>query len=83
MAISSEARSIALATSLGKDVLVLEHMKATEQLGRLFSFQLELASETGEIAFSDVLGQNMTVRMELANPNHDLPAGPNCRVRFL
>ncbi|HRD48340.1 MAG: type VI secretion system tip protein VgrG [Candidatus Competibacter sp.] len=63
--ITQKHRIFAVGTSLGEDVLVFGRMTATEQLGRLFEFDLELLSERTDIALSEVLGKNMTVRMEL------------------
>jgi type VI secretion system secreted protein VgrG len=44
-------------------------MTATEELGRLFEFDLELLSEDREIDPDRLLGQNMTVRLDL--PSED------------
>lgn len=40
-------------------------MTASEQLGRLFQLQLDLFSKEPDIAFEDILGQNITVRLSL------------------
>jgi type VI secretion system secreted protein VgrG len=58
-------RKSAVITPLGDDVLLLKSFAATEELGRLFSFELELASEKLEIKFEDIVGQNATVRLAL------------------
>ena len=58
-------REIEVFTSLGKDVLLFHLMSGTERLGRLFEFELELLSDDSEIKFEDVLGQAMTVRLDL------------------
>ncbi|MFO1372488.1 MAG: type VI secretion system tip protein TssI/VgrG [Candidatus Competibacteraceae bacterium] len=65
MAITQEHRLFAVGTPLGGDVLVFGRMTATEQLGQLFEFELELLSERTDIQLAEVLGKNMTVRMEL------------------
>ncbi|NJM12159.1 MAG: type VI secretion system tip protein VgrG [Synechococcaceae cyanobacterium SM1_2_3] len=65
MAITQAHRIFAVNTSLGEDVLVFGRMTATEHLGRLFEFELEMLSERTDIALADVLGKNVTVRMEL------------------
>jgi type VI secretion system secreted protein VgrG len=39
-------------------------MSGHEQLGRPFEFQLDLASENPQIKFTDIVGQNVTVRLE-------------------
>ncbi len=63
--ITQKHRFFAVNTPLGEDVLVFGRMTATEQLGCLFEFDLELLSERTDIELSEVLGKNMTVRMEL------------------
>ncbi|MBK8750336.1 MAG: type VI secretion system tip protein VgrG [Candidatus Competibacteraceae bacterium] len=63
--ITQKHRFFAVNTSLGEDVLVFGRMTATEQLGQLFEFEIDLLSERTDIDLSEVLGKNMTVRMEL------------------
>ena len=58
-------REIAVATPLGEDVLLLTSMSGTEQLGRLFEYELELASEKEQLKSSDIVGQNVTIRLNL------------------
>lgn len=65
MAITQKQRMIAVASPLGEDVLVFGRMTATEQLARLFEFDVELFSERHDIRPADMLGKNMTVRLEL------------------
>jgi type VI secretion system secreted protein VgrG len=59
------SRRAAVITPLGDDVLLLKKMSATEELGRLFHFDLELLSEQREIKFEGIVGQNATVRLTL------------------
>jgi type VI secretion system secreted protein VgrG len=63
--ITQKHRFFAVNTALGEDVLVFGRMTATEQLGCLFEFEVELLSERTDIELSEILGKNMTVRMEL------------------
>ncbi len=65
MATTQKHRMIAANSVLGEDVLLVGRMTATEQLGQLFEFELELFSERTDIVLTDVLGTNMTVRLEL------------------
>ncbi len=69
MAITQENREIEIATPLGKDVLLLTRMSGTEQLGRPFRFDLELASEDDQIKAEDIVGQNVTIRLNLSEDN--------------
>ena len=50
--------------SLGEDVLLLRDMSMTEELGRLFTIDLDLLSEQGDINFEDLLGQNVTIELK-------------------
>lgn len=61
---NQSTRSIAVGSPLGDDVLLLKSFTVTENLGRPFRIDLELLSENGDIVPLDILGQNMTVRVE-------------------
>lgn len=65
MAITQKNREAAIGTPLGEDVLLLVSMSGTEQLSRPFEFQLELASEEHHIKSSDIIAQNVTIRLDL------------------
>jgi type VI secretion system secreted protein VgrG len=69
MAITQENRELEIATPLGKDVLLLTSMSGTEQLSRPFRFELELASEEHQIISTDIVGQNVTIRLNLSGDN--------------
>ncbi len=58
-------RHIAIETPLGEDVLLLQSFSAHEEISRLSEFNLDLLSEDYEINFDDIIGQNVTIRMEL------------------
>ncbi len=66
MAKTQKNSEVAIGTSLGEDVLLLVSMSGTEQLSRPFEFQLELASEGHQIKSSDIIGQNVTIRLNLS-----------------
>ena len=61
----AETRLAGVSSSLGKDVLLLYRLQASEELGRLFVFELELLSTDAEIKLDDVLGKPMSVALEL------------------
>lgn len=65
--VTQKHRMISVNTPLGEDVLVFGRMTATEQLGRLFECDVELFSEKTDIQITDVLGKNMTIRLEMPN----------------
>ncbi len=64
MPLSQKDRGMSVATALGDDVLVLKRMRGTEQLGRLFEFELDLLSEDSEVNIDKVLGKDMTVTLK-------------------
>ena len=49
MPLTQTTREIAVTSPLGEEVLVFRRMTATEQLGRLSEFNLELLSENAQI----------------------------------
>jgi type VI secretion system secreted protein VgrG len=63
---TQQYREVEITTPLGKDVLLLTSVSGAEQLGRLFEYQLELASKNHEIKAEDIIGQNVTIRLALA-----------------
>lgn len=65
-------RELEITTPLGKDALLLRGFNFNEQLGQLFSLEAELLCTQEDIAFEDLLGQNVTVRMDM----------PGAAVRF-
>lgn len=69
MATYSQAdRPIAIATPLGKDVLLLNGFRGQESISQLFHFDLEMLAESaGEIKFEKILGQTVTIEMRLVD----------------
>ncbi len=65
--VTQKHRMISVNTPLGEDVLVFGRMTVTEQLGRLFECDVELFSEKTDIQITDVLGKNITIRLEMPN----------------
>lgn len=60
-------RRIAITTPLGEDVLLLRGFNSKESISQLFHFDLDLLSENDSIAFNDIVGKNVTLR--LFDPN--------------
>ena len=54
-----------LSTPLGIDVLMLTSMSGHEEMSQLFSYQLEMISDTPDIEATALLGQNMTLAIDL------------------
>ena len=65
--IAQQNRLIKVKTPLGDDVLALSAMSGIEELGRLFKYDLNLLSEDNDIKIDDILGQNVTVSLKLAD----------------
>jgi type VI secretion system secreted protein VgrG len=60
-----DTRHIEIETPLGEDVLLLQRFSGREAMSQLFEFDLDLLSENHEIDFDDIIGQNVTIRMDL------------------
>ena len=67
MPYTQENRLIALDTPLGEDILLLQGFIGQEGMSRLFHFQLELLSEKPTIPFNQIVGQQVTIRIFLAD----------------
>jgi type VI secretion system secreted protein VgrG len=63
---SQEDRLIAIDTPLGKDILLLTGFNGVESVSALFEFQLNCVSENHSISFPDIIGQNVTITLLLA-----------------
>src|SRR5260370_6031152 len=59
--ISQKNRLIAFETPLGPDALGLVAFTGQEELGRLFQFEVELASENPRVNFDDLIGQKASI----------------------
>ncbi len=65
---TQDERAFAVSTPLGKDKLLLAGFKGYESISSLFNFQLDLLAESEtEIQFDRILGQTVTVRMQIAD----------------
>jgi type VI secretion system secreted protein VgrG len=63
---TQQHRLLALDTPLGKDVLLLQDLTGHEGLSRLFSYELNLlAFEHSSISFQDIVGQKVTISIQL------------------
>lgn len=63
MARTQDTRWASIETPLGKDVLLFRRMAGVEELGRIFQYELELCSEDPNITFDNIIGENVTIRM--------------------
>ncbi|MFN7986889.1 MAG: type VI secretion system tip protein TssI/VgrG [Thermoanaerobaculia bacterium] len=75
-------RPMAITTPLGPDVLLLTALKGHEGISELFRFELEvMAEQTTTIAFDQILGQGVTVELELPEGGKRYINGIVCRFR--
>ncbi len=59
-------RLLSITTPLGKDVLLLQSLSGYEGISRLFNFELDLlAYQNDAIAFKSIVGQNVTITIQL------------------
>ncbi len=65
-------RAMEITTPLGEDVLLFYRMRAHDELSRLSEYRLELLSARGDIDLDKILGQNVTVKLQLPTdePRH-------------
>jgi type VI secretion system secreted protein VgrG len=60
-------RFVKASSPLGKDKLLFRSLTGFEELGRPFQYSVRLLSEDNAIKFADILGQDMTVELGLAD----------------
>lgn len=60
-----EHRELAITTPLGEDKLVLLGFSGEERLSALFEYEADLLSDDPAIPLTDLLGQPVTIRLEL------------------
>lgn len=65
MAVTQKNREIEISSPLGDDVLLLRNLLINEELGRLFTMDLDILS-TENFEFDDLLGYNISIRLNLA-----------------
>jgi len=58
-------RFLEISTPLGPDALLLAGFKGREELGRLFAFELDLLSNDASLAFDEIVGKPVTLRVDL------------------
>ena len=55
-----------LTTPFAEDELLVKKMTGTEAISQLFRFELDLSSEKNDLPFEEVLGQKVTIEIDLA-----------------
>jgi len=75
MKTSQKNREIEFISPLGQDVLLLHSFKGVEKLGRLYRFDVELRSTQEDIDFEALLGQNVSIRLDISPSLIDAVSG--------
>jgi type VI secretion system secreted protein VgrG len=60
-------RAMGVNSPLGDDVLLLVSMTGTEKLGRLPTYQVEVASTDFSIPFTEIIGKRVTIWIEMSD----------------
>ena len=81
MAITQKNRLVQVDSPLGGDVLLLQSLDGSEELGRLFHYQLELTSENSAVKFDQLLGKPMGLTLELHDGGKRYFHGIACNCR--
>lgn len=68
--LTQENKLLSIYTPLGKDVLLLAKLRGQEGLSEIFNFYIDLFSEKDKIAFEDIIGQNVTITISLADGSY-------------
>ncbi|NOQ76614.1 MAG: type VI secretion system tip protein VgrG [Methylococcaceae bacterium] len=64
---SNSNRSVSITTPLGDEELIFQSFTGTEEMGRLFEFEVELIREQnkGTVTVKDLLGKDMTLALDM------------------
>ena len=54
-----------ITTPLGEDALLFNRLSAREELSRLYEYQIDLLSKRSDVNPDDIMGKNVTVKLEL------------------
>ncbi len=76
-------RHAEIETKLGKDKLLLKSISGREELGRLFNYHAVLLDATGDVDGNDLVGTNVSVRLQVENGDTRYLNGYVCSVAFL
>ena len=67
MALTQETRLLSITTPLGEDKLLLTGIRGTEQLSRLFRYELDMIGDDLSVTAADIVGKNVTFSIELTD----------------
>ncbi|WP_035607994.1 type VI secretion system tip protein TssI/VgrG [Haloferula sp. BvORR071] len=61
---TQQDRRLKLTTPLGEDVLMITRFNGEEELSKTYRYELDLVSTDPKVKFDDIVGQNVTVKVE-------------------
>jgi type VI secretion system secreted protein VgrG len=61
---TQQDRRLRLTTPLGEDVLLITRFTGEEEISKTYRYELDLASTDANVKFDDIVGQNVTVKVE-------------------
>ncbi|HEU0077396.1 MAG TPA: type VI secretion system tip protein TssI/VgrG, partial [Longimicrobiaceae bacterium] len=67
MTLAQTAHRLTVSSPLGEDVLVVRDFHGEERVSGLFHFAVSMVSEDAALSFDDVVGEGLTVALELAD----------------
>jgi type VI secretion system secreted protein VgrG len=67
---TQQHRHLAIDTPLGTDKVLLLSMYGNDSIGRLFQYEIDIVSVSNPIEPRDILGKNVSIRLELLAENH-------------
>ena len=77
---TQRTRQLAISDIVGDDVLLLKKIEGTEELSRLFHYDLELDSEEANLDPRQIVGRNVTIPSRLRRTRSSLPQWVRQRV---
>src|ERR1043165_2505196 len=80
---TQEARQVAISTPLGEDVLLFRRATIVGNLGRGFPMEVDVFTEEKKVNFVDIVGQNVTIRLEQQDGNPRYFNGYVSRIVFI
>lgn len=80
---TQDQRHAAIETKLGKDKLLLKSMSGREELGRLFEYHAVLLEATGDVDGNQLVGTNVSVRLQVEDGSTRYLNGYVCSMVFL
>ncbi|MFI8746667.1 type VI secretion system Vgr family protein [Pseudomonas sp. NPDC077186] len=81
MALTQSQRLVQVNGPLGANVLLLQSLEGSEELGRPFQYHLELTSEDASVKFDQLLGKPMGLALELYDGGERYFHGIVCACR--